>query len=67
MGTPAKDNLSCGIVVVRFAPADPLLLMLRAFNHWDFPKGMLEEGETPKQAAVREVDEESTITDIEFV
>lgn len=40
--------------------------MLRAFNHWDFPKGMLKEGETPRQAALREVAEESTITEIEF-
>ncbi|MBS93847.1 MAG: NUDIX hydrolase [Chromatiales bacterium] len=60
------DNLSCGVVVVRHTPAGPLLLMLRAFSNWDFPKGMLEEGETPKQAAMREVAEESTITEIEF-
>lgn len=41
--------------------------MLRAFSHWDFPKGMVEEGETPKEAAVREVAEETTITGVEFV
>jgi bis(5'-nucleosidyl)-tetraphosphatase len=41
-------------------------LMLRAFNHWDFPKGMVEPGEQPKQAALREVREETTVSDLEF-
>jgi 8-oxo-dGTP pyrophosphatase MutT (NUDIX family) len=40
--------------------------LLRAFNHWDFPKGMVEDGEEPLAAAVREVAEESTIADLEF-
>ena len=40
--------------------------MLRAFTHWDFPKGMVEKGEQPKQAALREVKEETTISDLEF-
>jgi bis(5'-nucleosidyl)-tetraphosphatase len=41
-------------------------LLLRAFNHWDFPKGMVEEGEEPLAAAIREVCEESTIDDLDF-
>ena len=41
-------------------------LLLRAFNHWDFPKGMVEDGEEPLAAAMREVREESTIDDLEF-
>jgi len=40
--------------------------LLRAFNHWDFPKGMVEEGEAPLAAALREVQEESLIDDLEF-
>ncbi len=40
--------------------------MLRAFNHWDFPKGLLEDGEDPKQAALREVREETTLDDLSF-
>ncbi|MDP6437012.1 MAG: NUDIX domain-containing protein [Gammaproteobacteria bacterium] len=66
MNKKAREKLSCGIVIVRKTAEGPLLLMLRAFNHWDFPKGMLKEGETPRQAALREVAEESTITEIEF-
>ena len=26
-------------------------LMLRAYRNWDFPKGLCEDGETPKEAA----------------
>lgn len=41
-------------------------LLLRAFNHWDFPKGMVEPGEEPRAAAIREVYEESVIDDLDF-
>jgi 8-oxo-dGTP pyrophosphatase MutT (NUDIX family) len=61
-----KKRLSSGVVVSREASIGPLFLMLRAFTHWDFPKGMVEQGEQPKQAALREVREETTITDLEF-
>lgn len=43
-----------------------LFLLLRAFRSWDFPKGMVEEGEEPLAAARREVREESTIEDLDF-
>ena len=53
-------------MVVRREGDDWLYLLLRAFNHWDFPKGMVEEGEEPLAAAIREVREESTIEDLDF-
>jgi 8-oxo-dGTP pyrophosphatase MutT (NUDIX family) len=59
-------RLSAGVVVVRRQDGDWRYLLLRAFNHWDFPKGMVEAGEEPFAAAVREVREESTIDDLEF-
>jgi len=40
--------------------------MLRAFSHWDFPKGLRENGETPKQCALREVKEETALDDLVF-
>lgn len=58
--------LSCGVVVVRRTDDGPRFLMLRAFRHWDFPKGLLERGETPKEAALREVREETTLNDLRF-
>ena len=61
-----STRLSAGVVVVRREGDDWMYLLLRAFNHWDFPKGMVEEGEEPLAAAIREVCEESTIHDLEF-
>jgi len=61
-----SKRLSSGVVVSRETEKGPRFLMLRAFTHWDFPKGMVEQGEQPKQAALREVREETTIMDLEF-
>lgn len=43
-----------------------LLLHYRA-RHWDLPKGHIEKGEKPKEAAEREVQEETGIKDIRFI
>jgi bis(5'-nucleosidyl)-tetraphosphatase len=63
---PRSSRLSAGVVVLRQSPEGWLLLLLRAFDHWDFPKGMVETGEEPLAAAIREVEEESLISDLEF-
>jgi len=60
-------KLSCGVVIARVFPDQTRFLLLRAFNYWDFPKGMLEEGEDPFQAAIREVREETGLIDLEFL
>jgi bis(5'-nucleosidyl)-tetraphosphatase len=62
----ARKRLSAGAVTVRESAVGPLFLLLRAYNHWDFPKGLVERGESPLQAAVREVREETTLADLEF-
>ncbi len=64
--SPRTPRLSAGVVVVRQADGGWRFLLLRAFNHWDFPEGTVEEGEEPLAAAVREVREESLIDDLEF-
>ena len=51
-------RLSCGIVVL--APTRELLLChVTGQRHWDLPKGGINDGETPRQAAVRETAEEA--------
>lgn len=45
-------------------PEGKLLLIFR-LGHWDLPKGKLEPGEMPAEAAVREVEEETGITGIQ--
>ncbi|MCP1727987.1 8-oxo-dGTP pyrophosphatase MutT (NUDIX family) [Natronospira proteinivora] len=64
--TTLGDPLSAGIVIIRETDAGRRYLLLRAWNHWDFPKGKVEEGETPLEAAIREVEEETTITELDF-
>ena len=60
------SRLSCGVVLVRQADTGWVTLMLRAYRHWDFPKGIRERGEEPMQAAKREVAEETGITELQF-
>ena len=59
-------RLSCGAVVVRQTEDGWLALMLRAYRNWDFPKGMLESGESSLQAAIREIGEETGIDELDF-
>jgi 8-oxo-dGTP pyrophosphatase MutT (NUDIX family) len=64
--SPRTPRLSAGVVVLRETAEGWRFLLLRAFNHWDFPKGMVETGEEPRAAAIREVYEESVIDDLDF-
>jgi bis(5'-nucleosidyl)-tetraphosphatase len=60
-----QPSLSAGVVVVRF-DEDWRVLLLRAYNYWDCPKGLVEPGEDPLIAARREVLEETGIGELEF-
>ena len=52
---------SAGMVIVNTATGIPEYLMLRVYGLWDFPKGVVENGETFFEAAIREVEEETGI------
>jgi bis(5'-nucleosidyl)-tetraphosphatase len=60
------QSLSAGVLVVRRHDDDYRYLLLRAYNYWDFPKGLVEAGEEPLASAVREVTEETTLSDLNF-
>ena len=62
----SDSRLSCGVVLARKTDTGWVTLMLRAFHHWDFPKGIRERGEEPMQAAIREVGEETGVTELSF-
>ncbi len=57
---------SAGVVVARRDTSGWRLLVLRAYRYWDFPKGMVEPGETPLEAAIRETAEEAALSDLVF-
>ena len=48
-------------------PDGKIVLVCQHGNSWSFPKGHVEEGESPLEAAKREIFEETGITDAEFV
>jgi len=57
---------SAGVVVFRGNPRQFLLLHYPG-GHWEFVKGKIEEGESNKEAAIRETEEETGISDLLFV
>jgi 8-oxo-dGTP pyrophosphatase MutT (NUDIX family) len=58
--------MSAGVVVARREGGGWRLLVLRAYRSWDFPKGVIEPGEAPLAAAIRETAEEAAIRDLVF-
>jgi 8-oxo-dGTP pyrophosphatase MutT (NUDIX family) len=58
----AAQEESAGFVVFQQAE-NRLYLLLDYGHHWDYPKGHLDPGETPMQAALRELKEETGIGD----
>lgn len=64
--TAGLTRLSAGVVVVSLIERKLRFLLLRAYRNWDFPKGLVEPGESPIEAALREVREETTLDDISF-
>jgi 8-oxo-dGTP pyrophosphatase MutT (NUDIX family) len=59
-------RFSAGVVVVHLGAAAAQYLLLRAYKNWDFPKGLVEPGEQPLEAALREVKEETTLVNLGF-
>ncbi len=62
----AKPTISAGIVLLRRKQNQWHYLLLRVYNFWDFPKGIVEPGEEPLMAAIREVQEETTLINPAF-
>jgi 8-oxo-dGTP pyrophosphatase MutT (NUDIX family) len=63
--THAKVETSAGGVVYRVVDGAPVYLLIRdSYRNWGFPKGHVEEGELPDGAALREVSEETGLSDL---
>ncbi len=60
-------EVSAGGIVFRRSPGEPLprfLLIKDSYGNWGFPKGHLEDEETPAAAALRETMEETGLCDL---
>jgi 8-oxo-dGTP pyrophosphatase MutT (NUDIX family) len=57
---------AAGAVVFRHSERGVRLLVLRAYKNWDFPKGMIEPGESELDAAKREVTEETGLAELDY-
>lgn len=62
------NEKSCGIVLFHEGKTERRYLVLHyPDGHWDLPKGHVEGEETEHETALRELEEETGITDIEFI
>jgi 8-oxo-dGTP pyrophosphatase MutT (NUDIX family) len=57
------DQISAGGVVFRLVDNEPeiAIVLIIPENRWQLPKGMIDAGETPEAAALREVREEAGV------
>lgn len=62
------EERSAGAVLFNETDSGKVFLLLNyPSGHWDFVKGNIEDKETPHQTVVREIREETGITDVEFI
>ena len=61
------EERSAGAVVFRETPEGRTYLLLQNAGRWDFPKGGIEKGESELQTVLREVREETGLTDISII
>jgi len=61
----AREEVSAGGVVVRVLDGAPHVLLIRdPYRNWGLPKGHVEGGEEPPEAALREVQEETGLDEL---
>lgn len=61
----ADQEVSAGGIVFRLSDQDTQYLLIKdSYDNWGFPKGHLEDGETPAEAAARETAEETGLAQL---
>jgi len=62
-----KHYSAGGIVVRKNKDKSEILLIKDSYGRWTWPKGHIEKGEKPEETALREISEESGLTDIKII
>ena len=64
-----NKEFSAGAVIFKRENNDILFLLVYSGRNsiWGFPKGHLEHGETEKEAAIREIEEEAGLKNLNFI
>lgn len=68
MTEAADKEFSSGGIIVKKSPVGLKVLLIKdIYGHWTWPKGHIEAGETPQEAAVREIEEETGLKGLRLV
>lgn len=63
-----KKHFSSGGVVLEERSGEVRVLLIKdAYGKWTWPKGHIEPGEAPREAAIREITEEAGLEDLEVL
>lgn len=62
-----KEEFSVGVVVVTESTPRKYLILHYASGHWEFTRGKIEEEENNRETASRECEEETGITQLNYV
>ncbi len=65
MPAPIKHTISAGGVVI--GPRNAILVVNQRGQSWSLPKGHVEAGESDRDAAAREIYEESGVSDLVYI
>ena len=68
MKKKTKIEISAGGVVFRKSPKGPEVLLIKdSYGRWALPKGKIEQGEKPEDTAVREIREETGLSELKII